>query len=121
MLPNDQFLHLVLTLKERPELTHAIEKLIIKEIPQLEKQAPLLLFTLEGMDTHKQLCLEDLRKVLGVFGGLRDIHLEQFNQVRVEYESILYAFLARQQLNCKFIKGLNLLVKMEWLVVKGNT
>jgi len=43
------------------------------------------------------------------------------SQARVEYASILHAFLARQQLNGKFIKGANVTTIVEWEMAEGET
>jgi len=65
-LLNDQIHHLILAIKKSPELVPAIEKLLFKEVGQLESRLPVLLFSIDGLDPNKHLDADDLRMVLGV-------------------------------------------------------
>lgn len=98
-----------------------IEKYLIKEVRQLESRKPILNMRVEGMESSMQLDEEDLHTLFGVFGDIKMLQVLPDCRARVEFHFLLNAFMARQQLNGKFVKSINALLEVEWQIEEGET
>lgn len=87
---------------------------MLKEIPRLETRKPRLIMSVDGMESQK-LDEADLRNLFGVFGDIKELQLLEGCQAEVEFTTLLQAFIARQQLNGKYIKSINSMLNIEWV------
>jgi len=81
-------LHLI---KADPELGLAIEKQLIRVVRNLESRLPILVLSIDGVDSSRALDKNDLQSLFGVFGDIKSLDLLANNWAKIEFEFLVNA------------------------------
>eukprot|EP00801_Mesodinium_rubrum_P002763 Mrub_02763.p1 GENE.Mrub_02763~~Mrub_02763.p1 ORF type:complete len:515 (-),score=89.15 Mrub_02763:77-1588(-) len=116
LLPQDQTLHFIKNIESNQDLAQNIEKVLINKIRGLEYLNPVLFLSIEGMDSQSKLDKEDLAILFVVFGEIEEngIEIIQHTKAIVKFKHLINAYIARHQLNGKYIRNINATVLLDW-------